>query len=156
MGRAPVGPIATAMRAAPLAAVLAVAALAGCDSGRPSDPDPLVLATGTFVDKGGQMTSGAYRIERASGDLRLVLDEAFRTDDGPDLHVVLSPHAVADAGNANATVGGLIVARLMAEEGAQTYRLPDDVDVTDYRSVLVHCVQYRHLFGAAPLTRTVG
>lgn len=143
-------------------AALGSLALAGCDTlpeRVTEDPDALnrpavVVASGAFVDKGGQMTSGAYRIERAGADLRLVLDSTFRTDDGPDLHVVLSPLAVAEAGNRNATDGGRIVAPLKAERGPQLFDLPDDLDVGAYRSVLVHCVQYRHLFGAAPLART--
>ena len=45
-----------------------------------------VLAQGQFVDKGGQQTSGSFRLERAGGDLRLILEDDFRTDEGPDLH----------------------------------------------------------------------
>ena len=143
-----------------LAAPLLLAAV-GCDytseSKMPAPPaTDVVLAQAMFADRGGQATRGTYRIERtASGDLRLVLADDFKTDGGPDLHVVLSPTPFADAGNANALAGGAarIVAPLMHTSGGQVYDLPDDLDLAPFRSVLVHCVQFRHLFGAAPLTR---
>ncbi len=135
--------------------------VAACDATLPDqvmEDDDLVnqpamlLYTGSFVDKGGQKTSGGYRIERSADGLRLVLDNAFRTDDAPDLHVVLSPLPVDAAGNTNATEGSAIVASLKARGGVQLYPLSDSLDLTRYKSVLIHCVRYRHLFGAAPLT----
>ena len=115
-----------------------------------------LVASGGFVNKGGQTTRGAYRIERASGDLRLVLTDDFMTDDAPDLRVLLSPLTVATAENGNANTASLIVAPLMARRGVQVYDLPDDLDLARFQSVLVHCVTYRHLFGAAPVTRAAG
>lgn len=115
--------------------------------------DTTVLFAGDFVDKGGQTTRGAFRIEQTTDGRRLVLTEAFRTDGAPDLHVVLSPLTVAEAGNTNATAGSAIVAPLKARAGVQLYPLADTLDLERYRSVLIHCVQFRHLFGAAPLVR---
>ena len=111
------------------------------------------LYTGAFVNKGGETTGGAYRIEQAEGSRVLVLDDAFFTGSAPDLHVVLSPLTVEAAGNGNATDGSAILAPLKARTGLQRYPLPDSIDLGRYQSVLIHCVQYRHLFGAAPLRR---
>lgn len=131
-------------------------ALAGCDYTSDSGEDApsatdRVLVRSMFVDKGGQNTDGYVRIERtASGDLRLVLENDFKTDGGPDLHVLLSPLPVSDAGNSNANgPGARIVAPLMHTSGGQVYDLPDDLPLASYRSVLIHCVQFAHLFGAA-------
>jgi len=138
--------------------LLALAAV-GCDytshSGEDAPPaTDVVLVRSMFVDKGGQSTDGYVRIERtASGDLRLVLENDFKTDGGPDLHVLLSPLPVADAGNTNANgPGARIVAPLMHTSGGQVYDLPDDLSLAAYKSVLIHCVQFVHLFGAAPTT----
>ncbi len=148
------------MRVLPLLLLL-LTALAACDATLPvsvmeeedevTRTDTTVLFKGDFVDKGGQTTRGAYRIEQTTDGRRLVLTDAFRTDDAPDLHVVLSPLAIADAGNTNATAGSAIVAPLKARTGTQLYPLADSLDLSAYRSVLIHCVQYRHLFGAAPV-----
>jgi hypothetical protein len=145
--------------------------LAGCADTSDSDPAPAertqataqpestqvapdtVLAMGRFADKGGQQTAGAYRITRTGGDLRLVLADDFATDDGPDLHVVLSPTGAEAASSENATAGGeaRVITLLDTLSGAQQYDLPDDLDLRPFQSVLIHCVQYSHLYGAAPL-----
>lgn len=126
--------------------------MAGCDTSDPATDT--VLARAMFVDKGGQSTDGFYRIERtAAGDLRLVLENDFQTDAGPDLHVLLSPLPVDEAGNGNANgPGARIVAPLMHTSGGQVYDLPDDLPLASFQSVLIHCVQFSHLFGAAPTT----
>jgi len=140
-----------------VAGLLAIGLLSGCQNTEPDQPasEPAeadVVATGSFVDKGGQHTSGTYRIERADGDLRLVLSDDFATDEGPDLHVVLSPTAVEDAENETAMAeGATVVALLGALSGGQTFDLPDELDVAQFRSVVIHCVQFTHLYGAAPL-----
>ena len=136
-----------------LIALLATPTLAGY--GQAMKEKPEVVATGRFTDKEGQHTSGTYRIERVEEDLRLVLSDDFKTDKGPDLHVVLSPTTALDATNDNALANGtaLVVAQLTAFAGAQTYDLPDDTDLAPYKAVLIHCIQYTHLFGAAPLER---
>ena len=143
-----------------LALVLFALILAGCAEPEQSEtPSPgseaeeaTVVAEGSFVDKGGQQTLGSYRIERVGEDLRLVLSEDFRTDDGPDLHVVLSPTEVAAAENETAMAEGAeVVSPLQALTGAQTYDLQDDLDLGVLRSVAIHCIEFTHLYGAAAL-----
>jgi len=116
-----------------------------------SSMDP--VATGRFVNKGGQETTGAYRIEQVEDDLRLVLADDFATDEGPDLHVVLTPVAVSAVSGENAMAddAALVVGPLEAQSGAQQFDLPDDVDLGAFRSVLIHCIEFSHLYGAAPL-----
>lgn len=107
---------------------------------------------GSFADKGGQQTSGTFRIERHGKDLQLILSDDFQTGKGPDLHIVLSPTPadLVDSDTAMAT-GALIIEPLKSPSGSQTYHLPADVDLKTFGSVLVHCVKYTHLYGAAPL-----
>ncbi len=111
-----------------------------------------IVASGSFVDKGGQETSGAYRIEDTGEGLRLVLSETFRTDWGPDLHVVLTPTGTAEADNDNVMVTGAhVVDELESRSGAQTYELKADLDLSTFQSVIIHCIRFTHLYGAAPL-----
>lgn len=111
-----------------------------------------VIARGEFVDKGGQHTSGSYTIERIGGDLQLILGDDFQTNEGPDLHVVLTPTMVADADNDNAIVEGAeIVGALTLQAGKQVYDLRDDLRVDQFHSVVIHCIEYSHLYGAAPV-----
>lgn len=112
-----------------------------------------IIASGSFTDKGGQETSGGYRIEDTEEGLRLVLSETFRTDWGPDLHVVLTPTGTPEADNDNVMVTGAhVVDELQSRSGAQTYELEADLDLSAFQSVIIHCIRFTHLYGAAPLT----
>lgn len=124
--------------------------LFGCAKETPA-PSAEVLATGVFVDKGGQHTAGSYRIERLGDDFRLVLDSDFQTDEGPDLHVLLSPVEVDSADNDNVAATALVIAPLQEQSGEQVYAVPGEIDLRAYRSVLIHCIEFSHLYGAAPL-----
>lgn len=114
-----------------------------------------VLAEGQFVKKAVK-TSGTYRIVRIDGDLRLELDDSFKTRRAPDLQIFLAAHSLDAATGRNATASNsLRIADLTKRKGAQTYDLPDDLDLMRFNSVLIHCVVYSKLFGAAPLTLDV-
>lgn len=111
-----------------------------------------VLAEGQFVKKAVK-TSGTYRIVRIDGDLHLELDDSFKTRRAPDLQIFLAAHSLDAATGSNATASSsLRIADLTKRKGAQIYDLPDDLDLTRFNSVLIHCVAYSKLFGAAALT----
>ena len=140
--------------------LIAAVSLAACGSpeqdtsGESPSPSPAsseLLAEGQFVNKGGQQTSGTYRLERVGEYRRLLLENDFQTNDGPDLHVVLSPTPVADAGNDNVMDEAAIIDSVSALQGKQVYYLADSLQVEDYQSVLIHCVEFSHLYGAAAL-----
>lgn len=94
---------------------------------------------------------GTFSIIDSVDGKYLKLNNNFIVAEGPDLHIILSPHTLDEATNSNATDGGLIVAALLKRVGEQIYKLPIDVDLELYRSVLIHCIEYSHLFGGAPL-----
>ena len=142
-------------------------ALAACGGGASASADASssdeiaesadTIASGSFTDKGGQETSGAYQIEDTGAGLRLVLSETFRTDWGPDLHVVLTPTGTAEADNDNVMVTGAhVVGELQSRSGAQTYTLEADLDISYFQSVIIHCIRFTHLYGAAPLALDEG
>ena len=142
-------------------------ALAACGGGASASADASssdeiaesadIVASGSFTDKGGQETSGAYQIEDTGAGLRLVLSETFRTDWGPDLHVVLTPTGTAEADNDNVMVTGAhVVGELQSRSGAQTYALEADLDISHFQSVIIHCIRFTHLYGAAPLALDEG
>ena len=129
---------------------------AGCSNPDRPDQDAdagrEVLAEGRFEGRESMSTRGRYRIERGEGHLILLLQEDFQTDAGPDLHLVLSP-ALADtvAGKTALPEGALIVDSLRKQTGSQRYLLSDSIALNHYQSVLIHCVKFSHLYGAAPI-----
>ncbi len=136
----------------PLAALAMLLTACGSTATAPT-PTAQVVATGQFDGKSGEQVSGGYRIERSGGHLTLVLGADFQSSAGPDLHVVLSPMLPAAVQNATALADGaaMVVAPLRAQQGEQRYALPDTTTLARHRSVLVYCVRYTHLYGAAPM-----
>ena len=86
----------------------------------------------------------ATLVETAPGEWTIRLDD-FSVRNGPDLYVYLSPSKRDYAD------GALEVARLKATDGSFNVNLPEGIDPTDKRSVLIWCKQFSHLFAWATL-----
>ncbi len=113
-------------------------------------PPDGVLVSGAWVKK-KRTTKGTWSIVREDGALFVKLDADFSTRNAPDLKIFLSPLSAAQAGNKNAVDGSLLVTLLESNKGAQSYRLPAGTNLDDYKSVLIHCEQYKLLWSAADL-----
>ena len=135
-------------QAAPTAATADNAAMA--DQAAPAKP--VALTTGTFIagstpgDKAGGKAT-IYRLEDGKPLLRL---EDFSTTNGPDLFVVLSSSANPDQdGLKNGAY--LQLDALKGNVGNQNYELPADVDLSQYKSVVIWCRTFNVVFGYAAL-----
>lgn len=109
------------------------------------------VKTGNFRDADsfhrGSGTATIYRAPSGESVLRL---EDFRVTNGPQLHVLLVPHADPMA---RADVdGNHDLGALKGNEGNQNYPLPPDIDAADYNSVVIYCVPFRVIFSVAPLS----
>lgn len=112
-------------------------------------PSPFVartVSTGSFVGTDefhfGRGTARIVEVEPGRFHLRL---EDFSVRNGPDLYVYLSPEP--DAYDPVAVELG----RLKATDGAFGYDLPAGTDPATFRSALVWCKQFSHLFAYATL-----
>jgi Electron transfer DM13 len=112
-----------------------------------------VVASGAKWTKKTKSTKGRYEIvERADG-LFIRFSANFKTPKPPEpLRILLSPRRTADASNKNAEAGAVFVALLQRTKGSQEYRLPDGIDLSDYRSVHLNCKKYTKLWSTAPLS----
>jgi hypothetical protein len=104
---------------------------------------------------GGKLhaTKGRATVYRAAdGTMSLRLTD-FSTSNGPDVHVVLARES--DPGLKNNVPGQALksieVGVLKGNEGDQEYRLPANVDLTQYDTVAVYCERFRAVFGTAKL-----
>lgn len=109
-----------------------------------------VVARGTFrgaddFHKG----EGTATVSRVDKDLVLRLDP-FRVTNGPDLHVILTKHPTPKS-RADVDEGYVEVAKLKGNIGSQNYALPQDVSLTDYRTVVIYCKPFHVVFATAPL-----
>ena len=118
-----------------------------------------VLFSSSLWRKVDNKVEGSYRIEQrreTDGDQEelsrfLVLGDAFSTKDGPDLKVVLSPTESGDVKGKTALRGSTILAPLKSSRGGSEYSIPDDLNLTQFKSVLIHCEKYTKLWAAASL-----
>lgn len=115
------------------------------------------IKSGTFV-AGEHATEGTVRIVTQNGKPILELDQAFKTFDmGPDLVVILHrsddvlgstkpPSYPLQAGDY------AILAPLQKFSGAQSYPIPENINLEDYKSAVIWCRQFNATFGTARLS----
>lgn len=118
-----------------------------------------VVAEGVW-QKVDYAVAGSWRIVRDGGTYTVVLDDDFETKNGPDLHILLSPRPLAELTDETAGDGALVVGLLKTSDtallfkkmkGAQSLELPPGTDPGAYRTILIHCVRFSHLWAGAPL-----
>lgn len=109
------------------------------------------------ADQGGAWTgksqkiAGNWKIVETAEGRFLELDDAFKTRRAPDLKLFLSPLEAGDVNARNTTSGSVLIAKLEKAKGAQRYELPADLDLDDYRTLVLHCEQYTKLWGVSAL-----
>lgn len=116
-----------------------------------------VIKSGTFV-AGEHPTEGTARIVTRNGKPVIELDQAFKTFDmGPDLVVIL--HRSDDVlGSTKPPSYPLqegdyvLLAPLQKFTGAQSYPIPENVNLVDYQSAVIWCRKFNATFGTARLS----
>lgn len=117
------------------------------------DPQPVDLATGTFVSQ-EHTTTGTVRIIENPDGTRLLAIENLDTSNGPDVHVWLSAADAVEGFDGWFLAGGAAyydLGMIKGNQGNQLYEIPAEVDLAAYRSVSLWCVQFSVGFGAAQL-----
>ncbi|PMB50569.1 electron transfer protein with DM13 domain protein [Fischerella thermalis CCMEE 5201] len=115
-----------------------------------------VTKSGTFVS-GEHTTQGTVRITNKDGKSFVELDQSFKTSEsGPDLVVIL--HRSDNVLNSTKPPSYplkegdyIIIAPLQKYSGNQTYSIPNNVNLTDYKSVAIWCRKFNATFGVANL-----
>ena len=101
---------------------------------------------------------GADNFHRGAGIATLLREEDggwvlrledFSVTNGPDLHVLLGTGA--DPLDKSAMGDTLDLGKLKGNQGSQNYRLPDETDVSRYRSVIIYCQPFHVIFAGARL-----
>ncbi|OJF12871.1 DM13 domain-containing protein [Couchioplanes caeruleus] len=114
---------------------------------------PVIIRKGAFVTHEHETTGAARLVRKEDGGHQLEL-AGLDTSDGPDLRVWLTDQKVGTGVAAWRVFDDgrhVELGRLKGNRGDQVYRLPDDVDPKDYRSVTIWCARFAVSFGAAAL-----
>lgn len=116
----------------------------------------LLLGVGTALGQSGTWTkkansiSGTWTITEKNGKKTLAL-KGFKTATAPDLKIFLSPETSAKVSSRTATKGSVFVAKLKSTRGDQSYPLPSGIQLSKYKSVIIHCEKYSKLWGVGKL-----
>jgi hypothetical protein len=108
---------------------------------------PTVVKSGSFV-KGEHVTKGNARIITENGKTFLELDQNFKTDSGPELHVIL--HRQAKPKIYGITEKDYVsLGRLQKTSGTQRYAIPNNIKIADFASAAIWCRPFNATFGYA-------
>ena len=127
--------------------------------GTPSSPassKATVLRSGSFVT-GEHPTQGAAQIVTQNNQRRLELTSAFSTStSGPDLVVILhrSANVIGSTTPPDFPIKAadyVVLAPLQSYSGAQSYAIPDSINLDDFQSAAIWCRRFNATFGAALL-----
>ncbi|MEH2152358.1 DM13 domain-containing protein [Nostoc sp.] len=120
-------------------------------------PDSNAMKSGTFVS-GEHTNQGKVSITTKDGKSFLELDESFKTSEsGPDLVVILhrSDNVINSTKPPSYPLKNgdyFILAPLQKYSGAQTYSIPQNINLADYKSIAIWCRKFNATFGAASLS----
>ena len=114
--------------------------------------EPVKLKSGEFRDQDSfHKGSGQAAVYRGPDGAHLLRLENFDVTNGPDLHVILSPHPDPMNRDQLKTEGYVDIGKLKGNLGNQNYEIPDGVDVTRQQSVVIYCAPFHVIFSVAPL-----
>lgn len=118
-----------------------------------TDTEPIVLARGTLISHEYE-TSGEVKILQLADGSRILRLENLATSDGPRVEVWLTDAPVIeglegwfvfDDGNYES------LGAMKGNKGNQNYKIPEDLDLSDFSSMSLWCVTFAVSFGAAEL-----
>lgn len=105
---------------------------------------------GSF-EKSSFNIKGDWKIVKENGQTIFRVSEDFKTKNGPDLKLFLSPKTVDSATGSTATQDAVRLGVLKSNKGGQDYIIPAGVDLSQFGSILIHCEAFSKLWGGANL-----
>lgn len=119
---------------------------------QPAVATPAMLAKGNFtVVDTLHKAAGTATVYRLADGKRVLRFEGFSATNGPDLYVYLSGHAMPRSSGELHSAGDVNLGRLKGNVGDQNYELPDDLDLSTVKSVVIYCRQFSVVFSSAEL-----
>ena len=109
-----------------------------------------------LISSGGWRTksypvAGNWTMSSENGVTRVNLDNQFSTQRAPDLKIFLSPLSPDELTGRNATQGALLVSPLQSNRGAQSYTVPAGTNLSQYKTILIHCERLSKLWSVSGL-----
>jgi hypothetical protein len=118
------------------------------------DPETPIRAEELSSGRFGSLehdTTGLVRIVALEDGSRFVRLEGLDTSDGPDLRIYLTDQPLSDDWGVWDDGKYVDLGALKGNIGDSNYRIPDDVDVSGFRTVVIWCRRFTVGFGVAPI-----
>ncbi|MDQ2692037.1 MAG: DM13 domain-containing protein [Chloroflexota bacterium] len=110
-----------------------------------------VLLQGSFYNL-AHLGSGEALVYQLADTSRILRLQNFSVENGPDLYVYLVPLDPVPSASGSEIAGSYSLGRLKGNIGDQNYEIPADLDLSQYKSVVIWCQAFAVPFSAAPLT----
>lgn len=108
------------------------------------------LPSGDFVKK-KKSIKGDWTVVQENGQTIIRFSDDFKTKNGPDLKIFLSPQSIDSVSGKTAVNGAVLLGVLKSTKGRQDYVVPNGVSLSNFSSVLIHCEAYSVLWGGGAL-----
>ena len=105
------------------------------------------IASGRFVAS-EHPTTGMATVVMIKGQNYLKFDRTFKSDDGPDLYVVLHRETTPKDYKKDNYVN---LGRLQKVAGSQMYAIPNGTDLSTFKTAVIWCQKFSATFGFANL-----
>jgi len=118
----------------------------------------LIFTTSSFAQKGNTWVkknytvSGNWSVETEGSKTYLVLHSNFKTSKGPDLKLFLTKKSVSSIGKSETIEKhGLLLGELKSFKGEQRYLIPNNISISEFKSLVVHCEKYTKVWGVTAI-----
>jgi len=102
----------------------------------------------TFVGKKNKI-NGDWSFKKEGNKTYIVFYGNFKTKKGPDLEIFLTKKKIENVTSKNALNGSIFLENLKSNKGEQKYLIPPNIDLRQYRSIIIHCKKYTILWGGS-------
>ena len=109
-----------------------------------------ILAASSFVKKRYNI-KGTWAVTEEDGQNLISFNDDFRTKGGPDLKLYLSSKSISELTSGDVEGTSIKLSVLKSNKGAQSYIIPNDVKLSDYKSAVIHCEAFEVLWGGFDL-----
>lgn len=110
------------------------------------------ILSGTSWVKKYYDINGRWAIETQADKEVLVFGDDFKTLRGPDVKVFLSQKYIEDIDKRESVdIEGVFLGEIINFSGAQSFEIPEDISLENFKSLILHCKAYSVVWGGANL-----
>ncbi|SEC94698.1 Electron transfer DM13 [Tenacibaculum sp. MAR_2009_124] len=93
--------------------------------------------------------TGIWNFSIKSNVKYLVFGEDFKTNRGPDVKVYLSKKRIEDIDKRESVDEGGVFLGEIKFSGSQEFKIPESINLKEYKSIVVHCQKYSAVWGGS-------